>query len=87
MRKPLDLDTAAGIEERQVRAWRLMTPAQKAERVTALTRAARERALADIRRRFPDASPREQFLRLAILNLGRELASSAYPEIEALGLS
>ena len=41
-------------------------------------------ALAGIRLRYPGASEREQFLRLACLKLGRDLAKQAYPEIEQL---
>jgi Zn-dependent protease with chaperone function len=54
-----------------------MTPAEKAAVVTGLTRATFDLALAGIRQRYPDASPREQFLRRAILLYGRELAARA----------
>jgi hypothetical protein len=37
-----------------------------------------------VRSRYPDASPREQFLRLAIVTLGFDLARRAYPEIDTL---
>lgn len=80
-------DTAAEIEARQARAWGEMTPAQKADLITGLSIAAREMALAGLRDRYPAASARELFLRLAILNLGSELARRAYPEIDHLGLS
>lgn len=83
---PLSSDTDAAIEERQVRAWRDMTPAQKANLITRLSQTAREMAAAGVRDRHPDASPREQFLRLAMLTLGPELARRVYPEIEQLGL-
>ena len=33
--------------------------------------------------RHPNASPREHFLRLALITLGPELASGAYPEISS----
>jgi len=83
---PLTADTSPDIERRQVVAWRAMTPAQKAELIVALTCTAREMALAGVRHRFPDASPREHFLRLAMLTLGPDLARRAYPEIDRLGL-
>lgn len=51
-----------------------------------LTRAVYDLALAGVRQRHPHASPREQFLRLAVLTLGRDLACRAYPEIAALDL-
>ncbi len=41
-------------------------------------------ALAGIRLRHPGASDHEQFLRLACMKLGRELATQVYPEIEQL---
>jgi hypothetical protein len=82
----LTADTSPDIERRQVAAWRAMTPAHKAELISALTRTAREMALAGVRHRFPGASPREHFLRLAMLTLGPDLARRAYPEIEHLGL-
>ena len=40
-----------------------------------------------LRHRYPDASPREQYLRVAIVTLGLEMAARAYPEIVTLGLS
>ena len=61
-----------------------MTAAEKGELITALTRAAFEMAAAGVRHRYPDASPREQFLRLATVTLGPELARLVYPEIEHL---
>jgi hypothetical protein len=82
--EPLSLDTAPEIERRQVEAWREMSPAQKAGLVTCLTRAAWSMAQAGVRQRHPDASPREQFLWLAILVLGPDLASAAYPDAAAL---
>ena len=57
-----------------------MTPAEKAAIVTGLTEAAINMALAGIRDRYPDATPREQFLRLAIVRLGSDLACKAYPD-------
>lgn len=81
MMQRLSLDASAEVERRQVERWRTMSPAEKAALVTGLTRAAYEMALAGVRHRHPDASPREQFLRLAIVTLGPDLASRAYPEI------
>lgn len=52
--------------------------------VTALTRAAYAMTWAGVRQRHPDATPREQFLRVAIIVLGPELASAAYPDAAAL---
>ena len=61
-----------------------MSPVDKAATVSGLTQAVYELALAGVRHRHPDASPRAQFLRLAIVTLGPELARKAYPEIGAL---
>jgi len=83
---PLSRETSAEIEEWEVRAWQAMWPAEKADLITSLSVAAREKALASVRDRFPTASPREHFLRLAIETLGLELARRAYPEIDRLDL-
>ena len=61
-------------------------PEEKAAIISGLTTAAYEMARAGIRHRFPDACENEQFLRLAIVTLGQELARKAYPEITKLDL-
>jgi hypothetical protein len=71
-------DTSSEVEQRQIEAWRQMPAARKAALVTGLTRAAFEMTMAGVRQRYPDATPRERFLRMAILVLGRELAGRAY---------
>lgn len=85
MRSPLALDTSDDVEQRQIERWRGMSPVEKAAIISALTDTAYRLALAGVRHRHPNATPREQFLRLAIVTLGRDLAVRAYPEIEALG--
>lgn len=82
--RTLSMDTSADVERRQIDAWRRMSPAQKAAIVTGLTQAAYDLARVGIAQRYPDASPREQFLRLAIVTLGADLAGAAYPEITDL---
>ena len=82
----LSLDTSAEIERLQIERWRQMSPESKAALVSGLTQAASELALAGLKQRYPDASPRELFLRMAILTLGPDLAGKAYPEIVALDL-
>ena len=77
---PLSLDTSPDIERRQVDAWRRMSAADKAATVTGLTRAAWEMTAAGVRQRYPDASSRERFLRVAVIVLGPELACKAYPD-------
>ena len=84
MQPRLSADTTPEIERMQIERWRAMTPAQKAEIVSGLTKAAYELARAGVRSRHPDASPREQFLRLALDVLGRDLACRAYPDAAVL---
>jgi hypothetical protein len=77
---PLTLDTSPEIGRRQIEAWRQMSAADKAATVTGLTRAAFAMTASGVRQRHPDASPREQFLRVAIIVQGRELACKACPD-------
>jgi hypothetical protein len=65
------LDTAPAIEERQLEAWRRMTPAQKLHVVCELVRASEELARVGLRQRHPRATERELALRLAALRLDR----------------
>ncbi len=83
----LALDTSLEIEQMQVERWRSMTPADKAALISGLTGAAFELSAAGVRHRYPTASPAEQFLRLAIVTLGLELARAAYPDIDRLDAS
>jgi hypothetical protein len=55
-----------------------MSPAQKLERVRALTRTVQQLALLDIRRRHPLADEREQALRLASRWIEPELMRRAF---------
>jgi hypothetical protein len=82
--KPLSADTSPEIERRQIERWRQMSAAEKGALVTGLTQAVYDLARAGVRHRYPDASPREVFLRLAIVTLGPELARKAYPDIATL---
>ena len=84
---PLSADTSAEIERRQVEQWRRMSAEEKAAVVSGLTRAVYELALAGVRHRHPTASPHEQFLRLAIVTLGPDMARRAYPDIARVGLA
>ena len=84
--RPLADDTSLDIEARQIEGWRRLSSTEKLELVASLSRGIRELALAGIRDRHPGASPREQFLRLAMLTLGPELARTAFAEIDRLGL-
>ncbi len=74
------LDTSREMSDAQVRRWREMSAAEKAALVSALSLATHRLAEAGIAARYPDAGPRERFLRLAILRLGRTLAVEVYPD-------
>jgi len=80
MQAPLSLDTSPDIERRQIESWRQMSAAEKAAMISGLTRAAYAMTWAGVRQRHPDASLREQFLRVAVIVLGAELAIQAYPD-------
>ena len=58
-------DTHPAVEQILVQGYRGMSPAEKLQRVRAMTAAVEALALADIRRRHPEAGVREQALRLA----------------------
>ena len=76
----LSLDTSAAIEQRQVEAWRRMSPAEKLQLVSEATQAVIELSLTGIRRRHPAASDRECFLRFASIVLGGDVARTVYPD-------
>ena len=78
------LDTSPDAERELIRQWRAMTPEQKLRAAFQMSDAVRALALAGIRQRHPLATPREQFLRLALLQLGRDLAVAAYPDARDL---
>ena len=61
---PLD-DTHPAIKALLIDGYRKMSAAEKIDRIRSLTLAVQELALADIRRRHPEADAREQSLRLA----------------------
>jgi len=80
----LTADSSEDAERRLIESWRAMSAEQKLMISLSMTAAVRELALAGVRQRYPNAGPREQFLRLAIEQLGPELALAAYPEIAAI---
>lgn len=77
-RRTQSLDTAPGIERRQIAAWRAMTPEQKLAIVSQLVLATEELAVAGIRERHPTATDREIELRLGALRLDRETMIRAF---------
>jgi hypothetical protein len=71
-------DTDPLVEAMLIEGYRRMSPTQKLKRARALTRAVQVLALADIRRRHPDADEREQSLRLASRWIEPELMVRAF---------
>ena len=80
----MSMDTTPDAADRQVQQWRSMSAAQKLTLTMSMSRTVRNLALAGIRQRHPESTPREQVLRLALVLHGRELALAAYPEIALL---
>ena len=80
----LSLDTCAAVEQRQVEAWRRMSPAEKLQLVSDATQAVIDLSFAGIRRRHPAATDRECFLRFACIVLGRDVARNVYPDSASL---
>ena len=76
----LAADTTADIEQRQVDAWRRLSPLERLRLVSETTRAVMDLSLAGIRRRHPQASERECFLRLAAILLGVDTTRQVYPD-------
>ena len=80
----LSIDTAVEIEDRQIEAWRKMSPAERLQTVREMNRAVTDLALAGIRHRYPHASERECFLRLAAIRLGVATTRRIYPDAAEL---
>ncbi|MDA1092891.1 MAG: hypothetical protein O3A25_06445 [Acidobacteria bacterium] len=76
----LSADTTVEIEQRQVEAWRRLSPVERLRLVSDTSRAVMDLSLAGIRRRHPQASERECFLRLAAILLGVDTTRQIYPD-------
>jgi len=76
----LAADTAADIEQRQVDAWRRLSAVERLRLVSDTTRAVLHLSLSGIRTRYPGASERECFLRLAAILLGVDAVRRVYPD-------
>jgi hypothetical protein len=72
------MDTALEAHALQVELYRRMSPAQKLHRVTDLTLAAAQYALAGLAERYPAADRRELLLHLARMRLGEDAFLQAY---------
>jgi hypothetical protein len=76
----LSADTSAEVEQRQIDAWRRLSPLERLRLVSDTTRAVTNLSLAGIRHRCPKASERECFLRLAAIRLGVDTVRRLYPD-------
>ena len=74
-------DTHPKMESLQIQLWRQASPTRKMHMLAQLNASAHMLALAGLRSRYPQASETELRRRLADLLLGKELASTAYGEI------
>jgi hypothetical protein len=74
---PLD-DTSADARAVMRRLYASMSPAEKLKRMSELTLAANQLALAGLRMRYPDEADAELLLRLARTRLGDELTDRVY---------
>jgi hypothetical protein len=72
------LDTPSEVRQLQMRTWAAASIARKAAMIEAMCRDTRRLALAGIRSRFPEASPREQHLRLGALTIERAIMIEAF---------
>jgi hypothetical protein len=76
-RRPTD-DTSDDAREVMRQLYASMTPAEKLTRMSELTVAANQLALAALRLRYPDESTPALLLKLARIRLGDELVDRAY---------
>ena len=81
----LPTDTRPEVERILIEGYRRMSAAQKLGQVQSLSMTVRQLALADIRRRHPEAGEREQLLRLASRSMDAALLLKAFgwdPDVE-----
>jgi len=64
-------DTSREAEELMFALWRRASPAQRLRKVFGIGKMVNELARGELRRRYPDATPREIEMRLAARNLDR----------------
>jgi hypothetical protein len=78
-------DTSPEADEVMFQLWRRATPAQKLRKVFSIGKMVNDLVRGELRRRYPDATPREIELRLASRNLDRETMIRAFqwdPELQ-----
>lgn len=71
-------DTPRSVERLMIELWRRATPEQKLTRMFGMGRMINELAAAELRQRYPSATPREIQLRLASRTLPRETMIRAF---------
>jgi hypothetical protein len=76
--RPISSDTDPEAERVLIEAYRRMPASQKLQRVRELNHLVQSLALADIRRRYPTASPRECQMRLASRWLDADLMRKVF---------
>lgn len=84
VRHGLDLDTSPEAARIQLDVIRRMPSERRARTLTDLCCMVDTLAEAELRRRYPEASNREVFLRLVARRLGADLARKAFPEIGSM---
>ncbi|HEX7842096.1 MAG TPA: hypothetical protein VF469_31710 [Kofleriaceae bacterium] len=80
-------DTSPEADELMFRLWRRATPGQKLEKIFSIGKTVNALVRSELRRRYPDATPREIELRLASRNLPRETMIRAFgwdPQLHGL---
>ena len=78
---PYYSDTHPKMEALQIQLLRDAPPWRKMEMLAEINQAARDLALASLRRRHPEASEKELSRRLASLLLGEDLARKVYGDL------
>jgi hypothetical protein len=74
------LDTPEHVLRLQIEMWRRMSPEEKLQLVSGLTRASSELCLAGIRLRNPGASERDVRVQFALITMCAELTARVYPD-------
>ena len=80
----LAADTSRDIEDRQIDAWRRMSSVDIARTLNAAWTTGSQLAWFGMKDRFPTASDHELRVRVAVLMMGRDVASRIYPDALAL---
>lgn len=78
-------DTSSEADALMFRLWRQASPAQKLRKVFGVGKMVNDLVRGELRKRYPDATPREIELRLAARNLDRETMIRAFrwdPELQ-----